>query len=106
MRLPTAVIAAAALVAGFAAAQLTDVRAAGAVVLLVGVAWCVAREVRHTPWWRLLVTALVGGACFAVSHLLADTLGPWPAVALAAVVLGGATWVLVDRPGRDRAVVS
>jgi hypothetical protein len=91
------VLAAATLVAGFAAAQFGGVRAAGAAVLVAGVAWCVAREVRRTPAWRLVAVVLAGAACFVASHVLADGLGPWPSVLLAAVVLGAVTTALVDR---------
>ncbi|WP_199422451.1 hypothetical protein [Actinotalea solisilvae] len=96
-RLPTALIAAVTLVLGFAVAQVSGVRVAGAVVLVAGVAWCVAREARRTAASRLAVVVLAGAACFVASHVLADTLGPWPSVLLAAVVLGGVTAALVDR---------
>nr|WP_297429799.1 hypothetical protein [uncultured Actinotalea sp.] len=99
-RLPTAVIAGASLVVGFATARVTDLPAAGAVVVLAGVAWCLAREVRRTAWWRLAVVVAVGAGCFALSHLLADVLTAWGAVVAAAAVLGIATWLLVDRAAR------
>ncbi|MCL3860983.1 hypothetical protein [Actinotalea sp. K2] len=97
-RLPTALIAGLSLVVGFAAAQLTDLRWAGAVVVLAGTGWCVAREVRRTPWWRIAVVVLVGAACFVLSHLMAGALGSWGAVAAASVVLGIVTYGLVDAP--------
>jgi hypothetical protein len=96
-RLPTAVIAALTLVVGFAVAELTDVRALGGVVLVAGVAWCVVRA-RSAGWWRVAAVVLVGAACFAGSHLLGHVIGAWPAVVVAALVLGAATYVLVDRP--------
>jgi hypothetical protein len=102
-RLPTAVIAGAALVVGFGAARATGVAAAGAVVVLAAVAWCLAREVRRTAWWRLAVVVAAGAGCFLLSHALAGALTPWGAVAAAAVALGLVTWLLVDRPGRPPA---
>lgn len=97
-RLPTALVAALTLVTGFAVAELTGVRAAGGAVLLAGVAWCVLREARRSAWWRLVVVVLVGAACFAGSHVLADTLGPWPSVLVASAALGAVAYALLDRP--------
>lgn len=102
-RLPTAVIAGTSLVVGFAAARATGLPAAGAVVVLAAVVWCLVREVRRTAWWRLVVVVLTGVGCFVLSHALAGALTAWGAVATAAVVLGVVTWVLVDRPGRSPA---
>lgn len=96
-RLPTAVIAGAALVVGFATARVTGLPATGAVVVLAGVAWCLAREVRRTTWWRLAVVVAVGAGCFVLSHVLADALTAWGAVGAAAAVLAAVTWLLVDR---------
>jgi len=41
--------------------------------------------------------------CFAGSHLLGRAIGAWPAVAVAALVLGAATFALVDAPVREPA---
>src|SRR4051812_5843957 len=97
---PTAVIAALSLVAGFAVAELTDVRALGGVVLLAGVGWCVARSWRTAGWWRVAGVVVVGAAVFVGAHLLGRVVGAWWAVAAAALVLGVATWFLVDVPAR------
>ena len=96
-RVPTAALAALTLVVGFAVAQATGVRALGGGVLAAGVGWCVLREVRRTAWWRLSVVVLAGAGCFVLSHVLAEVLGAWLSVALAAVVLAGVTYQLVDR---------
>ncbi|MFI2752886.1 hypothetical protein ACGIF2_05570 [Cellulomonas sp. P22] len=101
-RIPTALIAALTLVVGFAVGQVTHVRALAGVVLVAGVAWCAVRAVPRVGWWRVAVVVLVGGAAFVGSHLVAQTVGAWPAVVLAALVLGAATWWLVDARGDGR----
>lgn len=95
-RIPTALIAALTLVVGFAVGQVTHVRALAGVVLVAGLAWCVVRAVPRAGWWRVAVVVLVGAAAFVASHLVAPALGAWPAVVLAAVVVGAASWWLVD----------
>lgn len=95
---PTGVLAAVTLVAAFAVAQGTGVRALGGVALVLGVAWCAWRS------WaagaaRVLAVVLLGAACFVASHVLAGALGAWPSVLLAAAVLGAGAWLLVDRRG-------
>lgn len=97
-QIPTWLIAALTLVVGFAVAQATHVRALGGAVLVVGVAACVLREARRTAVWRLLVVGLTGAGCFVVAHVLADSLGAWPAVLLCAAVLAVVTALLVDVP--------
>lgn len=92
---PTAVLAALTLVAGFAVAQAGGVRALGGLVLAAGVAWCAVRS------WsagaaRVVAVVLVGAVCFVGAHLLARAVDPWLSVLLAAAVVGAATWFLVD----------
>jgi len=94
---PTAVLAAVTLVAAFAVAQGTGVRALGGVVLVLGVAWCAWRSWATAGAARVVAVVLLGAACFVASHVLAGALGAWPSVALAAVVLGAGAWLLVDR---------
>ncbi|MGN8245878.1 hypothetical protein ACTHAM_003007 [Cellulomonas soli] len=99
-RTPTWLLACLTLVIGFALARVTGVRALGAVVLLAGVGWCLAREVRATPWWRLAVVVVVGAVCFVASHVLADRVGAWPSVLLCSAALGASTALLIG--GRRR----
>ena len=94
-RFITPVIAGLSLLLGFTAAQVSGLRWAGAVVVIAGAAWCVWRERRRTPWWRLAIVVVVGALCFAGAHVLSDGLGPWGAVAAASVVLAGVTAALV-----------
>ena len=100
--IPTAVVAALTLVVGFAVAELTGVRALGGVVLVAGVLWCAVRA-RAAGWWRVGAVVLVGALCFAGSHVLGRSIGAWPAVVVAALVLGAATFALVDVPVREPA---
>lgn len=95
---PTAVLAAGTLVLGFAVGEVTGVRALGGVVLLLGVAWCAARSVRAAGALRVGAVVALGAVCFVGSHVLADGIGAWPSVVLAAAVLAGGTALLVDRP--------
>ncbi len=97
---PTAPVAAASLVAGYAVAAGTGVRPLGGLVLAAGTAWC-ARE-----WYRRHGPATMGGLLgvqlvgFAASHVLARSLGAWPSVGLVAAISGASALVLADRaPG-------
>lgn len=99
-RVPTAVLAAATLVLGFAVAQGTGVRGIGGVVLLVGVVWCGWRALPGAGVVRVAAVVVLGAGCFVASHLLAPQLGAWPSVLLVAAVLGAGTALLVDRGRR------
>ena len=99
-RVPTAVLAAATLVLGFAVAQGTGVRGLGGVVLLVGVAWCGWRALPGAGVLRVAAVVVLGAGCFVASHLWAPHLGAWPSVLLVALVLGAGTALLVDRRPR------
>lgn len=88
-------VASGSLLLGFAVAQLTGVRPLGGIVLVAGCAWCALRWLRvGRPRTLALVVIYVGG--FALSHVIADTLGTWPSVLLVAAVVGAAAYVLAD----------
>ena len=94
--LPTAPLVAASLVAGYAVARGTGVRALGGLVLLAG------GVVAGQQWWRhgagttaALATTYV--AAFGLSHPLARRIGTWPSVLTVAAVAGAASWVAADR---------
>ena len=93
---PTAAVAALTLVVAFAVAQLTEVRALGGLVLAAGVTWCAVRSLQSAGAGRVVAVVLVGAACFVGAHLLAQAINPWLSVLLAAGVLGGVAWLLVD----------
>ena len=89
-------IASGSLLLGFAVAQATDVRALGGLVLVAGCAWCALRWLRAAGAARAAVLVIVYVAAFVGSHVVADALGPWPAVLLAAAVAGLAAYALAD----------
>jgi hypothetical protein len=96
---PTALVAAGSLVAGFAVAEATDVRALGGVVLLAGAAWCGRHWVRRRG--PVTGTALLAGyaGAFVGSHLLAGEIGAWPSVLTVSAAVGAVAWVAADRRG-------
>jgi hypothetical protein len=91
-------VASGSLVAGFAAAQATGVRPLGGVVLAAGAGWCAVR------WRRTVGIARTAGlvglyiACFVASHLIAGTVGTWPAVLIVAAIAGAAAYYVADLP--------
>lgn len=105
--LPTWPVTGLSLVAGFAVAEVTGVRALGGVVLVVAMLWCgltwVARGLGAPRIAALVVLYLV---LFALSHVIADPVGTWTSVGLVAVTMAVATYVVADRPhARTRAPV-
>ena len=102
-RLPTWPVAAGSLVLGFAVAQATGVRPLGGLVLVAGATWCGVRWLRAAGPARTVALVGVYLGAFVASHVVADTLGAWPAVLLAAAVTGLAAWALADAsPARAR----
>lgn len=95
-RLPTWPVAAGSLLLGFGVAQATGVRPLGGLVLVAAAAWCMLRWRRAAGAARAAVLLAVYLAAFVLSHVVADTLGSWPAVLLAAGVSGLAAWALAD----------
>src|SRR3954468_14450602 len=95
--LPTWPVAAGSLALGFAVAQATGVRPLGGVVLLAGAGWCAVRWHRKLGPGRPAGLAGLYLGAFVLSHLVADALGAWGAVATVATVVGAATYVVADR---------
>ncbi|MBA2348390.1 MAG: hypothetical protein H0V81_08845 [Solirubrobacterales bacterium] len=105
--LPTWPVAAGSLALGFAVAQATGVRPLGGVVLVAGAGWCALRwrDERGVAVAAALLAIYLGA--FVASHLIADTLGTWGAVALVCALVGLAAWALADRTsGAVRATMS
>lgn len=88
-------VASGSLLLGFAVAQLTGIRPLGGIVLVAGCAWCALRWLQAGRGRTAALVVLYAGG-FAVSHLIADTLGAWPSVLLVAAVVGVATYALAD----------
>jgi hypothetical protein len=80
---------------GFAVAQATGVRALGGIVM-VALGLLAVRAARTAPP-RPAVWGLIAFACFVISHVLADPLGAWGAVALVTLVTGAAGALLLER---------
>ncbi len=93
---PTAPVAAASLVHGFAVAQATRVRALGGLMLLAGLVWCAVRWRRRAGTGAAIALAGVYAAAFVLSHVLAGAIGAWGSVAVAAAAVAGAAWVVAD----------
>lgn len=100
--MPTAPIAAASLIAGFAVADATGVRPLGGLVLAITVAWCALRWRRTAGAARAAALVTLYLAAFVASHLLADIAGTWGAVLLVAATVGAAAWLAADRPALKR----
>ncbi|EGJ75071.1 hypothetical protein STTU_2282 [Streptomyces sp. Tu6071] len=95
--LPSAPIAAAGLLGGYATARFTKNRRLGGAVLAA------AGTITHLQWRRTTTprtaTALTATylTAFGASHPLAKKLGAWPSVAVVTAATAGAAWVLSDR---------
>ncbi len=96
MRTATWPVAAGSLLLGFGVAEATGVRALGGIVLILGAGWCATRWQRGAGPARTAALLLVYIGAFAGSHLIADAVGAWPAVFIAAGVTGLAAWALAD----------
>ncbi len=101
--LPTWPVAAGSLVLGFAVAQATGVRPLGGAILVLGAAWCALRWQALAGTARAIALLALYLAAFVVSHLLADAIGAWAAVALVAATVGAAAYAVADRKEPARA---
>ncbi len=109
--MPTAPIAAAGLIAGFAVAVATGSRPLGGVVLAAFGLACIAVWLpRHGPRTTAILT-FAGLAAFGLSHVLGLAIGAWPAVLTSAAAVAVVYWRVSDsqlrpmarRPARARA---
>jgi hypothetical protein len=95
-RLPTAPVAAASLIAGYAVAAGTGSRPLGGVVLAAGGLWCIREWTRRNDTRTAVILGCAGLAAFVLSHVLALAIGAWPAVLLVAVAIAIAAWLRAD----------
>lgn len=97
-RVPTALVAGAGLIAGYAVAAGTGVRPLGGLVLVAACGWCARR------WWTErgpLVAILLAAAfttAFVLSHPLGNLIGAGPAVLCVSALVAAVVWVAGDRP--------
>src|SRR5262245_4698219 len=96
VRIPTAPLASASLIAGYAVAAGSGSRPLGGLVLAAGGLWCVREWARRNDARTAAALAGAGVVAFAGSHVLALALGAWPAVLVAAGAMGATTWLLAD----------
>ena len=94
--LPTAPVAAASLIAGFAVAVGTGSRPLGGVVLAIGGLWCIQAWVRRHGRRTALILACVGFGAFVISHLLGLVIGAWPSVLVVSAVVAAVVWTQAD----------
>ena len=101
--MPAWPFAVAALPVAFAVAQGTGIRPLGGIVLLLLAAGAVLApgvERRRAILWLFVLLV-----CFVASHVLADPLGTWGAVALVTAITGAAGLVLLRDQGSRRPAV-
>jgi hypothetical protein len=94
--IPTAPVAAASLIAGFAVAVSTGSRPLGGVVLAIGGLWCIQAWARRHGRRTALILACVGFAAFVISHLLGLVIGAWPSVLVVSAVVAAVVWIRAD----------
>jgi hypothetical protein len=99
-------VASGSLLLGFAVAQATGVRPLGGVVLALGAGWCGLRWRRGVGAARTAALVGVYVAVFVLSHVIADAVGTWPAVVLAAAVAGLAALLVADIPASRAAAAA
>jgi hypothetical protein len=98
-------VASGSLLLGFGVAQASGVRPLGGLVLIAAAGWCAMRWRRTAGTGRTAALLVVYFAAFAGSHVIADTVGAWGAVLIAAAIVGLAAWALADGPAaRDTAI--
>lgn len=94
---PTAPVAAGALIGGYAVAVVSGSRPLGGLVLLLGGLWCIRAWTRRRGPREAGLLAVVGLAAFVLSHVLAPAVGAWPSVLLVSAFTAGVTWSRADR---------
>ncbi|WP_405664285.1 hypothetical protein [Streptomyces sp. RK9] len=98
-RIPSAPLAAAGLVGGYAVARFTKKRPLGGAVLAVAGAVAAQQWRRQAGAKAAAALSVAYVAGFAGSHPLAKKVGAWPAVFGVAGSVALASWVVVDRRG-------
>ena len=99
-RIPSAVLVAVGLAAGFGVAQATGVRALGGAVFALGGLGAAWLWVAHRGWAVALGLGTLYVGAFVLAHVLALGVGmaSWLAVGLVTLAAAGATYAVADRP--------
>lgn len=95
-RFPTAPVAAASLICGYAVADYTGSRPLGGLVLAAGGLWCIREWNRRHGARAAVELGGVGLAAFIASHLIALAIGAWPSVLLVALACALVVWIRAD----------
>ncbi len=102
-RIPTAPLAAAGLIAGYAVARASGSRPLGGVVLAAFGLACVAIWLHRDGRRRAALLTAAGLVAFALSHVLALAVGAWPSVLFVSAAMAVICWRFSDSrhaPGR------
>ena len=97
--IPTAPVAGASLIVGYAVVVASGSRPLGGIVMLLGGIWCVIAWARRHGRRTAVTLAAVGFAAFVISHILGLLIGAWAAVVLVAAGTALAAWRLADSRG-------
>jgi di/tricarboxylate transporter len=95
---PTAPLAAASLIGGYAVAVSTGSRSLGGVVLAAGGLTCVRVWAIRRDKRTAAQLAAVGLTAFVLSHVLALAIGAWPAALLVSGATATIVWLRADAP--------
>jgi hypothetical protein len=104
---PTAPVAAASLIVGYAVVLATGSRTLGGAVLALGGLWCIHAWFQRHGARTATTLGCVGLGMFIASHLLALAIGAWPSVLIVAGTMAVVVWVRADAPrGAGRRISS
>jgi hypothetical protein len=95
-RVPTAPIAAAGLIGGFAVAVASGSRPLGGSVMAVLGVGCIAVWLHRDGRSTAIVLTATGLLAFAMSHVLGLVIGAWPSVIVVSAVTAALCWRLSD----------
>jgi hypothetical protein len=95
-RIPTAPLAAAGLLGGFALALGTGSRPAGGLFMAACGLPCIAVWLRRDGIGTAAGLTTVGLGAFALSHVLGHAIGAWPAVITVSALTAGCCWRFSD----------
>ncbi len=96
MRVATAPIAAAGLIAGYAVAVASGSRPLGGLVLAAFGIACISVWLRRDGRRTAATLTAAGLVAFALSHVLGLLIGAWPAVLVSAAVIAAVCWRVSD----------